>query len=94
MVSQRLPPTGDIKEDVQRASAWAIYNTNDAEDAEKAGCYYCCRIFYPDAIEEWADHGQTVLCPHCGIDSVLFDNSGFPLETSFLQALHKHWFGR
>jgi hypothetical protein len=61
------------------------------------GCFYCCETFSPQAIHEWIDTdesgvGQTALCPKCGIDSVLGDASGFPIERSFLERMNARWF--
>jgi hypothetical protein len=30
--------------------------------------------------------------PRCGIDAVLGDNAGFPLDAGFLRAMQRHWF--
>ena len=48
-------------------------------------------------IEDWCDSqwhpdGATALCPKCGIDSVIGDNSGYPITTEFLQQMRKRWF--
>ena len=42
--------------------------------------------------EEEMAVGRTALCPKCGIDSVLGDKSGYPMEKDFLQAMNKVWF--
>ena len=34
----------------------------------------------------------TALCPMCHIDAVIGDASGFPIEVSFLTAMHRRWF--
>jgi len=59
----------------------------------RCGCFYCRRTFLPDEIIEWCDDKQTAICPHCGIDSVLGDKSGFGLDESFLKTMRDHWFG-
>ena len=56
------------------------------------GCYYCIRIFAFSAIVKWKDGNQTALCPHCGIDAVLGDASGFPVVDRFLRQMHRYWF--
>jgi len=63
------------------------------------GCFYCLETFPPAAIVEWVDElepgdeGQTAICPKCGIDSVLGDKSGYPLNLDFLKQMHSVWFG-
>jgi hypothetical protein len=37
---------------------------------------------------------DTALCPRCGIDSVLDDHSGHPLDAEFLTAMNAQYFGR
>lgn len=62
------------------------------------GCFHCCQTFAPSFITEWIDtdvsgHGQTAMCPLCGIDSVIGSCSGYPITTEFLTQLKLHWFG-
>ncbi len=61
------------------------------------GCFYCISWFVSDNIEKWIDHGETAMCPHCGIDAVIPDKSGFLPEDlserlSFLIKMNKWWF--
>jgi hypothetical protein len=56
------------------------------------GCYFCFRIFKYATIVRWTDGNQTALCPHCGIDAVLGDASGFPVVDTFLRQMHRYWF--
>ena len=72
--------------------------------SDHCGCFYCLSVFSPTAIKDWVDWpegtpdeqalqaGTTALCPNCGIDSVIGNKSGFPIEKSFLQEMHEHWF--
>jgi hypothetical protein len=61
------------------------------------GCFYCKSTFAPSEIVDWTDTdesgvGQTALCPRCGIDSVIGDNSGFPITADLLATMHQAWF--
>jgi hypothetical protein len=60
--------------------------------SEICGCFYCLELFPPDQITEFIDYGQTALCPHCKIDSVIGSASGFPINSSFLSEMKGHWF--
>lgn len=64
--------------------------------SERCGCFYCGVIFEPSEIKNWVDEwegvGQTALCPHCGIDSVIGAESGYPITEEFLTRMHAHWF--
>jgi hypothetical protein len=57
------------------------------------------KIFKPDQITNWIaevidniDRGTTAICPFCGIDSIIGDRSGFPIEAAFLQRMRNRWF--
>ena len=62
------------------------------------GCFYCLSIYPPEEIEEWiisdndADRFGTAICPHCGIDSVIGESSGYPITKEFLQGMKEYWF--
>lgn len=68
-----------------------------AEILASSGCFYCCSTFEPSLIEKWVDEdaageGQTALCPHCGIDSVIGDQSGWEISVEFLRTMRQYWF--
>ena len=51
-------------------------NRKELESSHKCGCFYCGRVFPASEVEETTiefGHPDTVLCPYCGIDSVLAD---------------------
>jgi hypothetical protein len=72
--------------------------------SNRCGCFYCLSIFSSAEIKDWIDFpegtpeakeleaGSTALCPKCGIDSVIGDQSGYPIEEAFLESMQKHWF--
>jgi hypothetical protein len=66
--------------------------------SEICGCFYCTQTFSPDEIFEWWGSKEesgvepTAVCPKCGIDSVIGDISGFPIETKFLSVMRDFWF--
>ena len=85
-------------EDYIEAHRYARSHMNELKKDQKAGCFYCLRIFHPGEIEHWlihdnpVDRGGTALCPFCGVDSVIGESSGFPVTKEFLQKMHQHWF--
>lgn len=86
-------------EAVRQAHTHSSNHRRELEGSDTCGCFYCCRIFSPDAITEWVDEdangiGQCALCPKCGIDSVIGSSSGFPIEEAFLREMNRHWFGK
>lgn len=78
--------------DKTAAHKYSFRNREFIEKSKLCGCFYCVTVFAPEAIKEWTDEGQTALCPHCDIDSVLSDFMGTPISEPFLQAMHYRWF--
>ena len=75
----------------------AIYNKKDIQQSDTCGCFYCKNIFYAGDITEWTDNGETAICPHCGVDSVICNKKGYitsmilqlSLKIKLLQILHE-----
>ena len=73
-----------------------VHCTRNRELLEKdsvCGCFHCLRIFDPAEIQKWIDNGQTAMCPHCGVDSVIGESAGYPLTEAFLKGMRTRWFG-
>lgn len=75
----------------------SIYHRKEIEESFLCGCFHCRHIFQPKKIREWVDvsgplEKQTALCPHCAIDSVIGDASGFDITEEFLREMKRHWF--
>ena len=72
-------------------------NWKSVKNSQLCGCYYCCSIFHSSEVtdEDWTldIHGRTVLCPRCGIDAVIGDASGIPIQEDVLEELHQEKFG-
>ena len=82
----------DIETDIQEAHKHSMRNRRELAKSETCGCFYCERVFSPAEITEWIDDGETAMCPHCGIDSVLPSASGFKLSKDLLQRMNAYWF--
>lgn len=89
--------TGDLVRDVDGAHTRSIAHRDEVLSSEWCGCFYCLGIFPPTDIQDFTDTvdgvGVTALCPRCGVDSVIGSASGFPIESEFLRAMRKRWFG-
>lgn len=70
----------------------SIYHRESLRKSDKCGCFYCLDIFHYQNIEYWTDNGDTALCPSCDIDSVIGDDSGYPITKEFLSAMQQIWF--
>ena len=75
------------------AHGYSINHKPELERDKVCGCFYCCKIFNPNKIEEWIEDSRgTALCPYCGIDSVIGESSGFPITEEFLKEINERWF--
>jgi len=81
-----------MDDDIKLAHKRSIGHLAEIRSSAMCGCFYCLETFPAARIAKWIDNGQTALCPHCGIDSVIGDASGFPITLDFLSAMHRHWF--
>jgi hypothetical protein len=79
-----------------QAHGHSIRHRDEILASEICGCFFCCQTFTPAEITDWIDErtgdGHTALCPHCGVDSVLGSNSGYPITPEFLSEMRKQWF--
>lgn len=71
---------------------FSMRNKNLQSISNNAGCYYCCKIFESKSVINYTDEGETALCPHCGIDAVIFDCTNFQMNVENLQKAKKYWF--
>jgi hypothetical protein len=80
------------KEKIKAAIKFATTNKKALEISEKAGCYYCLKIYPANEVTDFLEVEDTALCPHCGIDSVLPGKSPYELTSETLKELNKFWF--
>jgi hypothetical protein len=76
-----------------RTCDWGL-NRTQLLASERAACFHCFEEFAPSAVTSWCDGeppGQTALCPHCEVDSVVGFNG--PVDREWLKAQHKGAFG-
>lgn len=81
-------------EDIIKAHEHSFNNMEVLRESQKCGCFYCLSIFQSDEIHEYIDDKPygTALCPHCEIDSVIGESSGYPITEEFLSKMKEHWF--
>ncbi len=83
----------DLGPAIAEASEFSIRNREALAQSTLAACYYCQSVFAPAEVSEFADGGETGLCPRCGIDAVLPGNAGYSFSEATLRALNEFWFG-
>lgn len=81
-----------MKAGIYQATKLAFKNKSEIAFATKCGCYYCMKVFDTKEINEWTDGGETALCPHCSVDSVIADGIGFELTEENLKRANQYWF--
>jgi hypothetical protein len=79
---------------LEHAHRHSISHRVEIAASTRCGCFHCLAKIAPGLIREWCDDGQTALCPNCGIDALIGDAAGFPLDQSSLRRMNAHWFGR
>ena len=70
----------------------AMNNKQIVHQGSKAGCFHCLRIFDVSEIKNYTDNEKTVICPLCGVDSVVGDMCGFELNEDILKKAYKPWY--
>lgn len=80
--------------DIIEAHRFCTANCEQLKASPRCGCFYCERIYDTGEITEWIEDrdGLTALCPHCGIDAVIAEASGYPIAKEFLHAMNEYWF--
>ncbi len=85
--------------DLTEAHKHCSRNRSELRKSGKCGCFYCLTIFeffLPlDCYNlRWAGDRDTLMCPICGIDSVIGDVAGYALTREFLEQMQERWFKR
>ena len=82
------------EEEMDRAAKHSLNNKHEIDKSKMCGCYYCERTFPASLIrhQDYTDGGRTALCPLCGIDTVIGDASGVPINKKVLRELYRSRF--
>ena len=82
------------KAQIQSALKHAVNNEDEVKASDQCGCFHCLEIFDVGDIEDWVEgeNGTSAVCPHCDVESVIGDASGFPLTEEFLDKLRQFHF--
>lgn len=72
----------------------AMKNRRHQQTSNEAVCFHCANLFRASDVKEYTDSGETALCPKCGVDAVLFESSGHPMNLDFAEGAMKYWFGK
>lgn len=82
--------------DLEEATERSRVCRRSIDDAESkglhAGCYACCTIFPSSEVLEFLEAPERAICPRCGVDAVLLDDPGYPVNSKMLAAARRHHF--
>lgn len=90
-----MPRRKEMPEKCRDAHGATFKNWRLLKKSKMCGCIYCCEVYPASEVVDWCDEldrRRTALCPHCGIDSVIPDASGWPLDPEFLKEMKYWWF--
>lgn len=82
---------------IKWARTLSSHNSHLLNDGRKCVCYYCKRVYSSSEIEEFFTKsslkGDTAICPHCDIDSVIPDGCGLDIyDSDLIDILHDRAF--
>lgn len=83
------------EDELKSAHEHSINHRKEIEASEICGCFCCVRVFDTTQIWEWLKDSQDnefCMCPHCGIDAVIGDKSGYQINNDLLNHMNKYWF--
>jgi hypothetical protein len=68
----------------KEASLLSLHNRSEIKEGVPCVCYFCMQVIDGGDIEEWADDGDTAVCPRCNVDAIV------PNETDVQYLLLAH----
>ena len=80
------------EQQLREAHNHSAHNNDEIARSQQCGCFSCCKVYGASEVVDYVDNGETAVCPHCGIDSVIGDASGIDLTPQFLNAMLRRWF--
>ena len=87
------------EDELEQAHTLSANNRPALLKDSRCGCFRCMHIFDPAEIKNWIidptspiDDLGTATCPYCGVDSVIGESSGFPIDEDFLDAMSERYF--
>jgi len=71
------------------------HNEIEILHSKTCSCYFCRQTYSARDVNDWTNDkgGVTALCPICGMDSVIGDACGVPLDKNLLKDLNQAFYG-
>lgn len=67
-------------------------NRRAVMDAGSCRCGHCLFHVNSSEVTEWADNGETAICPNCHVDSLIPEDDENPINNDHLNAFRNHYF--
>ena len=80
------------RNEYEQASKFSRYNRQSLQNDDNCGCYFCLEIYKAHEIEEYCDEEVTAICPHCSVDAVIGEGSGYVITNEFLRSMRGYAF--
>lgn len=81
-----------VEDRLRDAHLHTFCNRNDIEHSKVCYCISCQTFFMPEEVVDYADGGQTGICPYCGCDAIIADGSGIKMSDRLFIDLHMRYF--
>ena len=78
---------------LREAHHHSFENYDEVTQSSMCGCFSCLQTFPAKECTSRAeiDGRKTAWCPHCDVDAVLGDASGYPITKEFLLKMHNYY---
>lgn len=71
----------------------ASFANKDLVKRSKICACFCCKTWFSSKeVDSWIPGEETAICPRCGVDAVLPDAAGIPLDRDFVVEMHNYYF--
>ena len=77
---------------LKKLHAYSSHNKDLVAASEKCYCFHCKAVVSTFLIKDFADNGQTAICPKCGIDAMIPDSVEENIDTEIITELNEYWF--
>ena len=77
---------------LKKLHAYSSHNKDLVAVSGKCYCFHCKAVVSSYLITDYADNGQTALCPKCGIASILPDAIEEVTNKNIIAEMNEYWF--
>lgn len=76
----------------KKLHTYSTHNRKLIAVSNKCYCFYCKAVLDRSEITDYADNGQTAICPKCGIDAIIADSIEETVDEKIIADMHEYWF--